>query len=735
MNNTNNTQSNKNIKEEQKMENKALKARFLANGDLSIELIHDGEKITVKIPHQKFVGPTARQNICRTGYLDNKWTYINCFTGKEAIDNRTILSYGQGVYLYELLPNNKVMAILLVFENVHTSATGTELQPFVNRIYVFGNNHVVRYTGLRYLETGSGTVENISLMKDLKSNSYSYYSGYGLHLPSQRQEIMNAIYHHLGQDSNTAYRNEDNPYYLEQNYIRYLRSRSGVMVTDNPTVDTLYTSMLNRPVVLPSEEQRKQAKDSNLIAAIGERLKDTIMVTCQLSTYYNTVTRIIINKKHFSVFSANLPGAEGNRRWSNDNWHYECAPDQYSLKKITIVNLTEEMVKGLPYEKVVRAHYFQDMVREHVSLFRIMRKGTIAKEYAEAVKHLIWACDSKECRDLFVSPNGKSTFCLFGTYGRSLTMVDMLHELFYSNISLGTNLNSTIGLNHEQLKMLVELEMNYRKTESPTDFNRGYTHYRMVRSVLSSYRSFVFVRTNTDLRPTSNADFRTWIDWAIERNERGDKGALNFGYGCERLLPANIDRMALARFWKNHNYGSADIESLYDLISMNYRMTQVAPTLEDFRIRDVEDLRRRHDRAVVAQKMLANKTKMEKWEAVKPNWDKYKFKDEDFEIVPPKEPDEIVAEGRILNHCVGGYVDRVANGETIILFLRKKSEPDKPFYTLNLDPTGKRLIQVHGYKNRWPATDPETLPFLDEWVKKFGFEGWDYIRTVNRDHY
>ena len=59
---------------------------------------------------------------------------------------------------------------------------------------------------------------------------------------------------------------------------------------------------------------------------------------------------------------------------------------------------------------------------------------------------------------------------------------------------------------------------------------------------------------------------------------------------------------------------------------------------------------------------------------------------------------EIVSEGKKLNHCVGGYADRHARGELTILFIRKLSEPHTPYYTMevNLD---LQIVQCRGYKN------------------------------------
>ena len=49
-----------------------------------------------------------------------------------------------------------------------------------------------------------------------------------------------------------------------------------------------------------------------------------------------------------------------------------------------------------------------------------------------------------------------------------------------------------------------------------------------------------------------------------------------------------------------------------------------------------------------------------------------------------------------MHHCVGGYVNNVVDGKTIILFIRKEEEPDKPYYTLEWK---GRVIQCHGMCN------------------------------------
>lgn len=62
----------------------------------------------------------------------------------------------------------------------------------------------------------------------------------------------------------------------------------------------------------------------------------------------------------------------------------------------------------------------------------------------------------------------------------------------------------------------------------------------------------------------------------------------------------------------------------------------------------------------------------------------------------PNRLEELKVEGETLHHCVGTYMEKVRRGETMIFFIRKKEEPDKPYYTLEW--RGK-VIQCRGSHN------------------------------------
>lgn len=78
-------------------------------------------------------------------------------------------------------------------------------------------------------------------------------------------------------------------------------------------------------------------------------------------------------------------------------------------------------------------------------------------------------------------------------------------------------------------------------------------------------------------------------------------------------------------------------------------------------------------------------------------------------IRQPHSLKEIEDEGRILEHCVGGYAERHAMGKLSIMFLRKVSEPDKPYYTVEVSQYGG-IVQCRGYRNDVVSNGGEDKP-------------------------
>ena len=91
-------------------------------------------------------------------------------------------------------------------------------------------------------------------------------------------------------------------------------------------------------------------------------------------------------------------------------------------------------------------------------------------------------------------------------------------------------------------------------------------------------------------------------------------------------------------------------------------------------------------------------------------------------IRPIDSAEEIVREGEEQDNCVAGYADRHANGKTIIMVLRKRSEPGKPWHTVEIDPVTLECRQCYAAHNR--KRTPEAAEFMEKYL--------DHLREVTK---
>lgn len=151
--------------------------------------------------------------------------------------------------------------------------------------------------------------------------------------------------------------------------------------------------------------------------------------------------------------------------------------------------------------------------------------------------------------------------------------------------------------------------------------------------------------------------------------------------------------------------------------------TMAGLNLEDQEIRWPPHLRAAHDRLAAAVKYKADAEKRRKFAEMSERCAGLAWEHGGICIRPAATPEELVAEGKTLHHCVGGYSDAHVSGN-IILFIRHSRRPERSWYTLSVDVKGKRILQNHGYGNeRSPKGKvlkirPEVLSFVAAWERE-----------------
>lgn len=113
-----------------------------------------------------------------------------------------------------------------------------------------------------------------------------------------------------------------------------------------------------------------------------------------------------------------------------------------------------------------------------------------------------------------------------------------------------------------------------------------------------------------------------------------------------------------------------------------------------------------------------------KWPKVNgilPKLKKFEYTSGEFQIIAPTSIFDIVIEGTALSHCVHTcdfYFDRIQRNESYLFFLRKTKEPDTPWYTLEVEPSGN-IRQKRTTGDNQNEDFKQAISFLKEWQKVF----------------
>lgn len=129
----------------------------------------------------------------------------------------------------------------------------------------------------------------------------------------------------------------------------------------------------------------------------------------------------------------------------------------------------------------------------------------------------------------------------------------------------------------------------------------------------------------------------------------------------------------------------------------------------------------------------------------------YEFTDGTLSIVAPTQASDLTTEGMVLHHCVGSFIDAVANNRENVVFIRRNDMIDEPYYTMAISPSGS-IEQVHcayngelsqkGQQTAYETTGREVyherfdlIKFLKQWASAIKKKGVAIDPTSIRERY
>ena len=189
-----------------------------------------------------------------------------------------------------------------------------------------------------------------------------------------------------------------------------------------------------------------------------------------------------------------------------------------------------------------------------------------------------------------------------------------------------------------------------------------------------------------------------------------------FGYwgekGCIKTIETYTSLDSAVKYLEKQD-GDSDIG-----IYANYleECNQLGYDMKDKRILRPKDLQTAHEKTSMQINIERDKAKNEDFAiGMKSIYAEKPYKIGDLLIRPAESIEELHMESQALHHCVRTYVDKVCEKRCAILFVRRTSEPDKPYFTLELN-SKREVVQCRGDHNC--AYPPEVEAFIEQWKKE-----------------
>lgn len=305
-----------------------------------------------------------------------------------------------------------------------------------------------------------------------------------------------------------------------------------------------------------------------------------------------------------------------------------------------------------------------------------------------------------------------------------------LSKAIARNAEVGANLKEYFGVEKERKLPLYKL---LGVNKFVLNVAEQYNNIRIVKEIKYFIGNFDATKVSEDLCKDI-ADYIGGGSWNYNRlvdlvvDDRYRYTRRNYS-----LPLTDEEKKWILRLFRMEKSRNGCIELYNDAIRSYYRLNN-KPDIDFYNFHSYDEILRFHDaivalgvaeaeriRTVYAERDRQAAERREKIFAKlqEERVNKFEYENDEFCIRVPHTLSEITTEGVVLHHCVGGYLDKHANGYTNILFLRRKGEENRPFYTIEIDANDK-VVQIHGCYNRWLGNNPEAVPFVYTYLKRLG---------------
>lgn len=411
---------------------------------------------------------------------------------------------------------------------------------------------------------------------------------------------------------------------------------------------------------------------------------------------------------------------------------------------------------GIPADNVCFFRGFEDMFKFKRLFYisSIINDSDIMTKTNSLILRIIYTLRCPTIEQFY-----KAGYKYIANYLMSVSAKSDVEHLFgYKKYSKSASIYELSGMNKYQLKLVDKMfEEKKKNPNSPTYIYGGLTY--TPRCVIETIRFVAGVKNLSSITDKDSdfyfsmakrmnnvhSDYHDFLYFVEANNSVYTYYRIKNGWRCmnkeRRIKPLTPEQnekdrknlLKLIRLQEKTDKKGLD-EDVFKIFSDTLNLfKQISnanrPDIDLYTCKDVNELHRYHNMLIeinITDKEARNKEEQERLNKLAAKLydqrkEKFEYADDNFSIVVPKEMNKITKEGVYLHHCVGGYISRVAEGRTNILFLRKNEEIDIPFFTIEVN-NHNEIIQIHGLYNRWLGNEPDAVKFVIDWIHEKGIK-------------
>lgn len=186
-----------------------------------------------------------------------------------------------------------------------------------------------------------------------------------------------------------------------------------------------------------------------------------------------------------------------------------------------------------------------------------------------------------------------------------------------------------------------------------------------------------------------------------------------------RILRYGYTLPQIARYFKEQRDNVPNMKVFLYLLTDYLEMSEVLGITAN---RLPGNIREAHDEVMAAHRAKIMKVDDEKIEKIAERYKSYENTSDTLEIVIPENVRDFVNEGIQNNNCVASYAPKVASGQCVIFFIRRKENPEKSYITCECREGG--MLGQCFYRNNQMVSNREELVYAEKFCRFIGSKKW-----------